>query len=258
MVSADVEKRKRGSWLTFDRMLLVGVLVLQLVIVLRSGWFRRDKPTASDPESESTTVPGNSSVVPPHQAHSALVRPRIVSAPIPATDDDIDEILGFLMAGHAFPTRPTSSDRFPPGFLQPSFGDMHRQMDRMLQQAMREFEAMERSISVDDGWAALTASPTMDMREDDNSYHIVFSLPGLDEAELTVTLEGRLLTVLSTSGDQARHLSETRRFERRIWLPGPVADRTEAKAFLTNGVLKVMIPRSAEAQLADNEAIRLW
>jgi len=120
-------------------------------------------------------------------------------------------------------------------------------MDALWEQAMSDFEQMESFMRhLDDGWESAAASPAMDMREEPGRYVVVFSLPGLDRSNITVNLEGRLLTVSSKTTDQARSHFSTYSFERRVLLPGPVKEGTQAQATLSNGVLRVRVPKGSD------------
>jgi len=106
---------------------------------------------------------------------------------------------------------------------------------------------MENSLAFDAGWNSLLASPTMDMREQGDHYVLDFSLPGMDASEIQVALEGRLLTVYTRVDEHAPNRSSVSRFERRILLPGPVEGAEAAQAVVTNGVLKIIIPKARPA-----------
>ncbi len=102
-----------------------------------------------------------------------------------------------------------------------------------------------------------TWSPVVDVREDENGIHVSTELPGLDTKDVKVTVENG---VLSISGEKKReiedgdagsgyHLVERRygRFERSFTLPRGV-DAEKVSAKFQNGVLKVELPKSAQAK----------
>jgi len=122
--------------------------------------------------------------------------------------------------------------------------EMHNEMNRMMQRMSSHFDEMENSLAFDTGWSSLLASPTMDMREQGDHYVLDFSLPGIDASEIQVALEGRLLTVYTRVNEQAPNRRSLSRFERRILLPGPVEGADSAQAVVTNGVLKITIPKA--------------
>jgi HSP20 family molecular chaperone IbpA len=113
----------------------------------------------------------------------------------------------------------------------------------MFGRAMEQFETMERLINIDEGWTSLMASPAMDMRDLGPDYVVLFSLPDSHESDITVTLEGRLLTVFSDSRRESGNRSGYSSFRRSVWLPGPVGDEQLARATLTNGLLRILVPK---------------
>jgi HSP20 family molecular chaperone IbpA len=120
------------------------------------------------------------------------------------------------------------------------------EMDRALAQAVSDFERMSGWFDVDTGWESLSASPAMDMRLQGDRYVVLFSLPPVDASGVSVTLDGQLLTVLVPSRPRRAGYEAPPLFERKVRLPGPVDDAENAEAHLTNGVLRVIIPRSRD------------
>lgn len=113
-------------------------------------------------------------------------------------------------------------------------------MDAMMESMAR----LHSAVQFNRGWDRLQASPTLDMRDTESGYLVTFSIPGVDADELGVLLDGRVLTVRAwcpaTGAGGGGH-----RYERRILLPGPVGEAGEAQAHLTNGVLRVHVPKGA-------------
>jgi HSP20 family molecular chaperone IbpA len=117
---------------------------------------------------------------------------------------------------------------------------MPRDVNALWAQAMSEFEEMDNFLRhLDDGWSLAATLPAGDMREEADRYVVLFSMPGLSRSNTTVTLEGRLLTVSINVTDQARSYANSYGFS----LPGPVKDGAHAEAVLSNGVLRVVIPK---------------
>lgn len=117
----------------------------------------------------------------------------------------------------------------------------------MWARAMGEFEQMESFLRhMDEGWSTMPASPTLDMREDPLQYVVFFSMPGLDRSNVTVRLEGRVLTVRSRATDQARSHVSSYSYEQQFQLPGPVQDESRMQMALTNDVLRIQIPKAIE------------
>lgn len=97
--------------------------------------------------------------------------------------------------------------------------------------------------------------PNVDMDETDEKYTISAELPGMDEKDVSVTVEGG---VLSISGEKKSETEEKRKnyhlsersygaFRRSFRLPENVDSDRIAAAF-TKGVLTVTLPKTAEAK----------
>lgn len=193
-----------------DRLLLVAILVVQLLILWRTG-SQPGKTVGSEPSRDPVSAPV-ADVEPAHAFGAA--RPATVSA---------------------------AATRFP---APPLLFDNH--MEQMMADALAQFEQIERLLFSETPWTALPPSPTMEMRDQGDSYVVLLSLPGADPRGILVTLDGRLLTVANRRRRPAG-AARLGSFERRIWLPGPVRTDDYATAVLTNGVLKVTIPKDMEA-----------
>lgn len=102
---------------------------------------------------------------------------------------------------------------------------------------------------LDSGGEAWT--PTADVTENDQVYHVDIDLPGITREDVTVDLEGQELTVsgeckkLEHAEGVARRISRrTGEFEFALRLPHAIdADRAEAE--LKDGVLCMTIPKTS-------------
>ena len=138
------------------------------------------------------------------------------------------------------------------------FGALKKEVDRLFedfgegfwQQPFRSLARFERA------WPGrLATAPAVDISETDKSYEISAELPGLDEKNIEVSLVNGGLTIKGEKKDEKEekqkdyYVSERRygAFERYFALPeGVDADKIEAT--FKNGVLKVTLPKTAEAQ----------
>jgi len=144
-------------------------------------------------------------------------------------------------------------------FLSPRpVRSLFHEMDAMMENAFRDMERMTALMGRDAGWDQIIMSPTMDMREIETNYVVCLSLPGFESSDIRVTLDGRILTVLSTRAESSDATRQFNQFKRRIQLPGPVGDGSLARAFLTNGVLKVTVPRQTVASMHSPSCRRLF
>ncbi|HNU92392.1 MAG TPA: Hsp20/alpha crystallin family protein [Spirochaetota bacterium] len=92
--------------------------------------------------------------------------------------------------------------------------------------------------------------PTVDVEEDDREVRVRAEIPGIEEKDLSVTLENDLLTIAGEKKEEKReenrrHVISERRFgsfHRTIRLPEGI-DREKIEAGFKNGVLRITIPR---------------
>jgi len=97
--------------------------------------------------------------------------------------------------------------------------------------------------------------PALDLSETEDSYLVDMAVPGLKPEDLNITLENNVLTVKGSLNkqdeDRKRNYHRIERrygsFQRTIALPSTVkADAIQAS--LTNGVLKLEIPKAEEVK----------
>jgi HSP20 family protein len=139
------------------------------------------------------------------------------------------------------------------GFQSPSlaagespFLALHREMNRLFDDAFRSFDA---PVMFGRG----SAWPSVEISETDNDVKVTAELPGMHENDIDILLEDGGLIIRgerkTETRDEGRQFSERfyGRFERRIPL-GFEAEAGKATADFNNGVLTVIVPKSAEAR----------
>lgn len=97
--------------------------------------------------------------------------------------------------------------------------------------------------------------PQIDVDENEKEVRVTAELPGMDEKEVEVTLTQGVLTIKGEKREEHQenkrdfHHSELRygMFERAIQLPADI-DADKAKASFKKGVLRITLPKTAEAQ----------
>lgn len=102
------------------------------------------------------------------------------------------------------------------------------------------------------GWAA---TPAVDVVEKDDTYEVTAEFPGLDEKNIEVKLSNGFLTIRGEKKEEKEdqqkeyHISERRygSFQRSFQLPDSV-DANKVEATFEKGILKVKLPKSAEAK----------
>lgn len=130
------------------------------------------------------------------------------------------------------------------------FMTLHREMNRLFDDVFRGFDLAP--FGFDRGLARTLAWPNIEVSDTDKEMKVTAELPGLDENDVEVELANGVLAIKgekrTETEDKGRLFSERYygRFERRI----PIEDVEEDKvnASFRNGVLTVILPKSAQAQ----------
>ncbi len=118
-------------------------------------------------------------------------------------------------------------------------------MDDRVEDAMENVARLRSAVHFHRGWERLRASPSLDMRDTGGGYVVTFSIPGVHPDDLGVLLDGRILTVQALCASPG-HPGGVYHYERRVLLPGPVGESDEAVVLLTNGVLRVHVPKGGD------------
>jgi HSP20 family protein len=123
---------------------------------------------------------------------------------------------------------------------------LHREMNRMFDEAFRSFDISSFGSSGMIGW------PSVELNETDKEVKVVAELPGLDQNDVALELSDGVLTISgekkSETEDKQRFFSERYygRFERRV--PVDDVDQEKVAASFKNGVLTVTLPKLPTAQ----------
>ena len=140
----------------------------------------------------------------------------------------------------------------PTRAMPPALGWLQQEMDRLL-----ESHAGRGSHSgTGDGTGRRTAAwrPPLVAHETELAFEVRLVVPGADPDSLSVSVEGRALTVAGERAgvpdDAVRRLARERSagsFSRTLELPAPV-DAEHVEARYRDGVLLVTLPKAAEAR----------
>lgn len=128
---------------------------------------------------------------------------------------------------------------------------MQRDMDRVFNHAFSRFND---SPDFQHLFRQGFTTPEMDVQEDENNYIVIMNLPGSNENDVTVNLDGEVLTVKGEQkfekkdkDDKGNVIFQERRsgsFQRSVSLPGPVK-QSAMQTKITDGVLTVTIPKES-------------
>lgn len=142
-----------------------------------------------------------------------------------------------------------------------SFAELRDDVDRMFDNFMRGFPSFSsgrRSAALEPAWKFETSfgmsAPAVDVAEKDKAYEITAELPGLDVANIDLSISGDVLTIKGEKHEEKErkeknyYLSERRygSFQRSFELPDGV-DRDKIDAKFDKGVLTVTMPKTAQA-----------
>lgn len=147
--------------------------------------------------------------------------------------------------------RTQSPARRAEGMPTDPLGALHREMNRMFEDFSRALPWQPTA-----GWVGAGAlRPVIDIDEDDDgTITVTAELPGIEEKDIEVQLNDRALIIRGEKRyeheekKKERHLTERSygAFARTIGLPFE-ADPERVSASFDKGVLKVTVPRPAEA-----------
>jgi HSP20 family protein len=130
------------------------------------------------------------------------------------------------------------------------FLSLHRNVNRLFDEVFRGFDAPSmfgRMVPRNATW------PNVEISENEKEIRVVAEVPGLEEKDIEVLLEDRVLTLRgekkSETEDKDRQFSERYygHFERRLAFDREVEEDKVAATF-KNGVLVVTLPKSEKAQ----------
>ena len=90
-------------------------------------------------------------------------------------------------------------------------------------------------------WERLQRAPAMDVVEQPDAFVVLFSMPNVKDEEIKVSMERGILTLdLPIGSAREGHYG---RLVRRLQIPGVAANVTNPHYLLTNGVLRVYLPK---------------
>jgi HSP20 family protein len=128
---------------------------------------------------------------------------------------------------------------------------LHREVNRLFDDVFRAFDGGAPATGALTG--AAFAWPSVEISETDKEIRVTAEIAGLSENDVEVLLDDGVLTLKgekrSETEDKEKQFSERvyGRFERRIPL-GSEVEEDKVDASFKNGVLTVILPKSAKAQ----------
>ena len=126
------------------------------------------------------------------------------------------------------------------------FGTLQREVDRLFDEFSRDLAPLQQ--------VANNLVPRIDVAETDDAIEVSAELPGLERGDVDITLDDNVLTIraekIQETEDRDRNYRVTECaygvFYRTIDLP-PGVDPSSIEATMSNGVLKIRIPKPSHA-----------
>ncbi|HKI74303.1 MAG TPA: Hsp20/alpha crystallin family protein [Pseudomonadales bacterium] len=123
-----------------------------------------------------------------------------------------------------------------------ALNQLHRELNRVFDHYTPEDEPTSYETG---NWV-----PQVDIREDNEGFHVFADIPGVDARDVDITLDRNVLTIKGTRHGDAetsekgykRRERATGIFVRQFTLPD-TTDEEAISAKMTNGVLEVVIPK---------------
>jgi len=128
------------------------------------------------------------------------------------------------------------------------FGSLHREIDRL-------FDEFARGLGIP-GTNLTNLMPKMDVAESDKTIDVTVELPGLERKDVEISLEDNMLVIRGEKKTEQEQKDESKNyrvaersygaFYRMIELPRGV-DPSRVQATMSNGVLKITVPKPAQS-----------
>jgi len=146
---------------------------------------------------------------------------------------------------------------YSPNTIQNTLSDFDKYFESFFGDSLFAPVARALNTTYNAASGALSGAPSVDIRESENAYLLDMELPGYDEKNINVHVDGTNLTI-STKQEEEKKSDEnsavyllrerkTNSFTRAFKLPEN-ADPEAVSAVFKNGVLSMQIKKRAEAQ----------
>jgi len=209
-----------------EHRLLRWVLILQIVIL---AWLAKNHFDGAFNRGSHTDTPAVTTVpdTPPSLESSVPNAPSFFSDPF---------------------TSPLQSPRSRR--LSQNANRMRAEMAQMMAKADRAFADFDSVFGADAAWSSLPASPSVNMREEEDAYELSLTLPNADPDSLDIRLEGRILNIASHQNSRTPGSSSSRHFSTRLMLPGPVDEQIPLDITNDNHRIRIRIAKPTAAPAA--------
>jgi len=135
------------------------------------------------------------------------------------------------------------------------FRELSTLQDRINRAFRESYTGADRDNDREDSLSTSSFAPAVDVYEDEHQVNLKIDVPGIDEKDIDVRVEGNTLTVHGERKIEKEEKEENYRrverqygsFTRNFTLPTTV-DSEKVSATYDKGVLKIALPKKAEAK----------
>ncbi len=202
--------------------LLIGVLIMQVAIFIAIIHSRKPN-TSKNAQIDIHALPAiEAEKQPPPEANKEI-------SPFTVMEHEMAHLMNTLLQNHR---QPDSRSR-----------QQQKHMMNTINNAMQEMAFFSDMMNIDSGWDMVNISPAMDMRERENSYEIMVSIPCGTESNVIVELNGQLLNMYIPVQITTPGYKEFRTYKQQILIPGPISTNSSITATISNNILRVILPK---------------
>lgn len=142
------------------------------------------------------------------------------------------------------------SDVFDPFYDDRSLSRSLNQVPRSLSQVLNLMDQFMDNpyLAASRGVGAAGSRRGWDVKEIDDALLLRMDMPGLDKADVKISVEQNILTVKGEGKDSEDEEDGGRRFSTRLELPPSIYKTDSIRAEMKNGVLKVVVPKVKEEE----------
>ncbi|MGC9367073.1 MAG: Hsp20/alpha crystallin family protein [bacterium] len=135
-------------------------------------------------------------------------------------------------------------------FQHSPFYSLRDEMNKMFEDFFKDFD-----LNLPQSYSSAKFNPSVNVAEDKDKIEITAELPGMDEKDVELTLSENKLTISGEKKEEVKkekenyHYLERKSgyFRRTIQLPVEI-NTEQAEAEFNKGVLKVILPKSKQAE----------
>jgi HSP20 family protein len=128
------------------------------------------------------------------------------------------------------------------------FDTLQREVDRL-------FDDFSQGLGSGNSTGAVTLLPSMDVAETDKQVELTIELPGLEEKDVDISVSDNMLTIRGEKKAETERKDKDLRVVERVYgtfyrafeLP-PGTDPSAIQATMSNGVLRITIPKPERAE----------